>query len=191
MSSGPRKERAFPTNELDQDWQFFNDFGGMGGGGGPCPEPLGVDRVVIPIENNPFMVYYKFLVLELWLINLPYTDGGPTSDCDHSNGSRVPIYLAVSSNSTDLTEAEIKAQDNIMPTSWNVGDPALLFKYRDIKLGGAPGFIPQPTDPGYDGHTYVTVYWGSPNYVTTSGFLPIIDGGGHVRVEKEDYNEQI
>lgn len=195
MSGSGRRDRAFPVNELDRDWTFFNDFGGKGGGSTECAQPIGSDRGVIGLENGIFRVYNRLLIFEIHIpeFALPYTDGGPIQrdfleDCDHSKDQRVPIHVAVSSD-PNLSEDKILEQDRQIPTSWTPSDPALVFTYRDFTEQGAKGFIPQPTDPAYDGNTYFTLYWGDPNYVTINGVNPI--DYGPPSINKEDFDENI
>lgn len=189
--SGDRKQRAFPVNELDRDWTFFSDFGGKGGGL-PCPEPLGTDRNVLSFENDPFMVYNRLLILtvDFGFDTLVWTDGGADANCSNTKDTRVPVYVAVSSSS-NLTEAEIKEQDRIVPASFSSSDDPLFFTYRDRTEDGAIGFIPQPTDPAFDGNTYVTLYWGDPSYVTNSGTLPGTGSFDEIGAIKEDYEERV
>lgn len=200
MSGSGRNERAFPANDLDRDWTFFTDVGGKGGSPG-CPDLLGVDRNVIAFENNPFMVYNKLSILQISLstISLVHVDAGPSSglfgDCDHSRGDRVPIHIAFSSN-PDLSVAEIMEQNNQLPADWVPDDGPLQFTYRDRNPDGSLGFIPQPTDPAYDGHSYLTLYWGDPSYVAiikgTTGLLPGDSATLDITsIIKEDFNERI
>lgn len=143
-----------PINKRDYEFKFY--CGGLGGGG--CPNAIGVDRFTWFVENDKSAVVNRFLAMEYNGIFQAYTDGGPHAFLPGCRelGSSMPIYVAVSPTE-NISKSQITAQNVII----GFGIPAVV--EFDEK------FLPQPTDPLYEGRTYVTVYWGDPNLISDLG----------------------
>lgn len=148
-----------PINKRDYELVFY--CGGMGGG--TCYTKTNVDRYTWYVENDPEAVVNRYLALEdLGQFEL-FTDGGqtPTTFDDpacRNAGTPVPLYVGVSVDGNP-DAADIIAQNVIT----GFGIPALI--EFDEK------YLPQPTNPLYEGRTYITVYWGNVNYVQIGSFF--------------------
>lgn len=144
-----------PINKRDYELKIY--CGGLGGGG--CAQAVGTSLYQWSVENDKSAVVNRFLAMEYNGVFTLYTDGGPHSflpaPCREA-GDAVPMYVAVSPT-PNISSAEIIAQNVII----GFGIPAIV--EFDEKL------LPQPTDPLYEGRTWVTVYWGNPGYVTELG----------------------
>jgi len=151
--AGDRVPGGFPKPIIKSDYEYRLYCGGKGGGG--CPVLVGVDRTTWAIENDPFAVRNRLLVLKDDGTKQFYKDAGPTAFCDHSEGEKQPFWVAVSVDGV-LTVDEIKAQ-NVQGGLQAYGTTQ-FYEFDDTLL-------PQPSDAGYAGVTYVTVYWGDANYV--------------------------
>lgn len=150
---GDRLPGGFPKPIIKNDYEYRLYCGGMGGGG--CVLPVGVDRVTWSIENDPFAVRNRLLLLRNENRIQFHSDAGPSGFCAHTAGTLQQYWVAVSVDG-NLTVDEIKAQNVIGGLE---GFLELAFYEFDDT------FLPQPDNPLYDGNTYVTVYWGNANFV--------------------------
>lgn len=146
--------RHKPINKRDFEFHFYCGGGGAGG----CVNYIGMDRFTWYVENDPNAVVNRYLSLEDTGRFMLFEDGGmdPFFTSCRLPGAGVPLYVAVSVDG-NLSASAIIAQGVVT----GFGIPAIL--EFDEK------YLPQPTDPRYQGRTYVTVYWGSQFYVNEGG----------------------
>lgn len=130
-----------PINKRDFEFHFY--CGGIGGGF--FLFFIGTDRFTWFVENDPNAVVNRYLSLFDTGLFAVWEDGGPNPSTFAPPGSRlagagVPLYVAVSVDG-NISAARIMAQNVIT----GFGVPAIL--EFDEK------FLPQPTDPRYQGRT--------------------------------------
>lgn len=171
MSEAGRVARGRPDAMVEAGYLYFIYCGGKGGGG--CLEPLGTTGVVLTIRVPKFIVHHRRIIFEnreFYGIRI-YTDGGAVFLCDHSLGSEVSWYMALS-NDGILTDQEIQE--------------------RGIQISGALPYeiefledkIPQPSEGGYAGKLYVHIYWGNAGYINENGTID----NDSIKIVKHDYD---
>lgn len=171
MSDAGRIARGRPDAMIEAGFYYFIYCGGQGGGG--CLEPLGTTSTVFSIRVPKFIVHHRRIIFENKEVRgiRIYTDGGAVFGCDHSLGSEVSWYMALSNDGL-LTDEQIVE--------------------RGIELSGALPYeiefledkIPQPSEGGYAGKLYVHVYWGNTGYINEGGSI----GNQSIKIVKHDYD---
>lgn len=156
----------------DANYLFFVYCGGMGGGG--CVFPIGVTGITYPVKIPKFITRNTKLIFEnpeFSGIRI-YTDAGPSGFCDHSIGTDVPFYMALSVDG-NLTPEQIMRQGVQLsgPTPYSI-------EFTEKK-------IPQPTDPAWNGNIYVQLYWGNAGYINGIGTQVPTDSS--LKITKHDY----
>jgi len=163
-----------PDAGLDGGFIFEQYCGGKGGGG--CLDPLGVTGIAIPYKMPRSIVRHRRILLENKEFNgvRIYTDGGAVGLCDHSLGSEVGFYLALSIDG-NLTAAQMQQQGKFIS---GVLPYDIEFLAKDI---------PQPKEPSYDGYIYLQYYWGNAGYINEGGAIDQYS----MRIKKHDYDIEL
>ncbi len=138
--------QGYPRSHLKKDWSLFEYCGGSGAGG--CAVLLNNSQVQYAIEVNPFITLNRLLTLQNTGAFEVATDGGPGGICSHTIGTMQSCYIAFSATSATLTPSQILAQNNAFTPQIDQ-----ILEFTMAKL-------PQPTDPGWAGKFYITLYWG-------------------------------
>lgn len=165
MSESGLQFKGRPNSQKDNDNQYNLYIYCGGGGAGGCPEPLGVEGVVLEYKVSRLITYNRFLVLlnnNFWGVNIT-EDDGPDFFCDHSFGNSVDTFMSLSANPNLDIETTAKSSGVVLNDS--IGD---LIEF-DTPL------LPQPTDPAWEAKIYVYLWWGSGTYLNGNTFMQLPD----------------
>lgn len=176
MSDSGFKKVGRPDAGVNGGFIFFQYCGGIGGGG--CIDPLGVDGVVFEYKMPRFIVRNRRIVFENkeFVGARIFSDGGASGLCDHSLGSDVGFYMALSADG-NLTDEEVQSK-GVFLTGELPYDIEFLAKD-----------IPQPAGQAeWLGYIFVHLYWGSTSYLNEGGAIP---DQFSLRIKKHDYDIQI
>ena len=176
MSDSGFKKVGRPDASVEAGFMFFQYCGGSGGGG--CLPLLGVTGVVLAYKMPRFIVRNRRIIFENkeFLGVRIFNDGGAAGLCDHTLGSEVGFYMALSADG-QLTDEEVQ-QRGVFLTGELPYDIEFLAKD-----------IPQPAlGAEWLGYIFVHLYWGSTNYLNEGGSVP---DQFSMRIKKHDYDIQL
>lgn len=176
MSATDKQAPGYPAAHVIQDYEVMLYCGGMGGGGGA--DFLGTQRAVYKIKNNKFTVRNRLLLLynEQFEVNV---DAGANGFGGRNVGARLPIYWAAVANPAAITNAQVIARGDVT----NVALPY----YMTLDESD----LPQPTDPAWDGNTYVILVWTDPNAVSYSYQILNEDGSQTANLVVVEYQQDV
>lgn len=176
MGASDRQAAGYPTTQVIQDYEVMLFCGGKGGGS--QANFLGTQRAVFKIKNNRFTVRNRLLLLYNDTFEV-YSDGGDNSMGGRNIGTRLPIYWAAVANPAAITNNQVIARGDVT----NAALPYYMTLEEDD--------LPQPTDPAWDGHTYVILVWADPAAVSYSYGVLNEDGQQTANLVVVDYQQDI
>lgn len=176
MGASDLQAAGYPTAQAIQDYEVMLFCGGKGGGN--MANYLGTQRAVYKIRNNKFTVKNRLLLLynETFEVNV---DAGPGFAGGRNVGARLPIYWAAVANPALISNEQVIARGDVT----NVALPYYMTLEDDD--------LPQPTDPAWDGHTYVILVWTDPLAVSYSYGILNEDGQQTANLVVVDYQQDV
>ena len=176
MGASDLQAAGYPTAQVIQDYEVMLYCGGKGGAG-PA-NYLGTQRAIYKIKNNKFTVKNRLLLLynDQFEVN---ADGGPDGLGGRLVGTRRPIYWAAVADPAAITNDQVIARGDVT----NVALPYYMTLEADD--------LPQPTDPGWNGHTYVILVWTDPTAVSYSAGVLNEDGVQTANLVVVDYQQDV
>lgn len=176
MGASDRQAAGYPTAQVIQDYEFMMYCGGRGGGS--LANFLGTQRAVYKVKNNKFTVRNRLLLLynETFEVN---ADAGSDGFGGRYAGARLPLYWAAVTNPALITNDQVIARGDVT----NAALPYYMTLEEDD--------LPQPTDAGWDGNTYVIMVWTDPAAVSYSFDTLNEDGQQTANLVVVDYQQDV
>lgn len=178
MGASDLNAAGYRSATVIKDFEFVQYCGGMGGGNFALL--MNTQRAIFKIKNNPFTVRNEKLILlnEQFTVNV---NAGANGMGGYNEGARLPLYWAATHDPAAITDAQIIARNNVIPST--TAPPYYVTMEADD--------LPQPINPGWAGFTYVIIHWTDPTAVSQWAQVLNEDGVQTAPLVVMDYQQDV